>query len=200
MKIRKPNRLPGYDYSKEGIYFITICSKERECIFARVGAGLASAPTNEIRSAPTNEITPAPTNEIELTEIGQIIQKQWHEIPKHFDSVSVDEFVIMPNHIHGIVVIKKRTDAKPGADARPAPTLGDIVCSFKSKCTVEYLDLIKKKNLNVSGKIWQSSFYDHIIQDERSLDKIREYIRNNPARWGEDKNNLSYNNDQTKFN
>ena len=170
MRTRKNIRLTGYDYSKEGIYFITICSRERENIFARiaVGDGLASSRTIEI----------------ELTEIGRIIENQWNEIPNQFESVSLDQFIIIPNHVHGIVIINHR------ADARPAPTLGDIVCAFKSKCTVEYLNHIKGNNLNTPGKIWQRSYHDHIIRDEESLNKIRDYIRNNPLTWEEDKNNL----------
>ena len=110
MRTRKKIRLNGYDYSQDGIYFITICSRERENKFARtgVGDGLASSRTIEM----------------ELTEIGKIIEKQWYEIPNQFNSVSLDEFIIMPNHIHGILIVKKR------ADVRPAPTLGDIVCAL----------------------------------------------------------------------
>ena len=78
---------------------------------------------------------------IELTETGKIIKNQWNEIPNRFESVSLDEFIVMPNHVHGIVMINRR------ADARPAPTLGDIVCSFKSKCNNKYLKHIESNNL-----------------------------------------------------
>jgi REP element-mobilizing transposase RayT len=128
------------------------------------------------------------TIEIELTHIGQIIEKQWNDIPNQFKTVAIDEFVIMPNHIHGILIINKR------AETSAAPTLSLIIRSFKSKCTMEYLQHINENSLNASAKIWQRSFHDHIIRDEESLAKIREYIRNNPSTWNEDKNNLSYNN------
>jgi REP element-mobilizing transposase RayT len=181
MKTRKPVRLQGYDYSREGVYFVTICSKDRECIFGHpgVGAPLACVLTLGID---------ARTIEIELTQIGQIIEKKWNDIPNQFKTVDIDEFVIMPNHIHGILIINKR------AEASAAPTLSLIIRSFKSKCTMEYLRHINENNLNASAKIWQRSFHDHIIRNDESLEKIRNYIRNNPSTWNEDKNNLSYNN------
>ena len=181
MRTRKPVRLQGYDYSREGVYFVTICSKDRECMFGYpgVGAPLACARTLGID---------ARTIEIELTQIGQIIEKQWNDIPNQFKTVDIDEFVIMPNHIHGILIINKR------AEASAAPTLSIIIRSFKSKCTMKYLRHINESNLNATAKIWQRSFHDHIIRNAESLEKIRNYIRNNPSTWHEDKNNLSYNN------
>ena len=174
--------MTGYDYSQDGIYFITICSRERENIFAQIGVGapLACARTHNTQNQPhmNHEKT------IKLTEIGKIIEKQWHEIPIQFDFVSLDEFIIMPNHVHGIVIIKKR------AQTSSAPTLGYILRAFKSKCTMEYLNLIKSYGTYKSVKIWQRSYHDHIIRNEESLNKIRDYIRNNPETWGEDKNNL----------
>ena len=90
----------------------------------------------------------------------------------------------MSNHIHGILIIQNR------AEASAAPTISQIIRSFKSRATMEYLQYIKRNNLDVSGKIWQRSFYDHIIRDDESLNKIREYIINNPLTWDEDENNL----------
>ena len=174
--------MAGYDYSKDGITFITICSRERENIFAQIGVGapLACARTHDDQHS-TNSIQ---KNRIELTEIGNIIKKHWNEIPNQFDSVSLDEFIIMPNHVHGVVIIKQR------AQASGAPTLGNVVRVFKSKCTMEYLNQIKTNGIDKSVKIWQRSDYDPIIRNEESLNKIRDYIRNNPETWREDKNNL----------
>ena len=76
------------------------------------------------------------------------------------------------------------------ADARPTPTISDVICSFKSRCSVEYLRYIKQNNLNISGKIWQRFFYDHVIRSERSLNAIREYITDNPINWEQDIENL----------
>ena len=171
---RKPIRLKNYDYSLDGYYFVTICSKDRENIFGQnkiiVGEGLASS-----------------RHIVQLSELGHLIENQWRSIPTQIKNVELDEYIIMPNHIHGILKINNHDQRE---DARPSPTIVDVICSFKSKCTVEYLKFIKNNNLNVSGKIWQRSFYDHIIRDEKSLDKIREYIIKNPDNWLEDEENL----------
>jgi len=168
---RKQIRLKNYDYANNGYYFITIDSINRKNIFGeinnkRVGAPLACA-----------------RNNIKLSTIGQIIKNQWDNIPNEYNNIELDHSVIMPNHLHGIIVINKR------AQASGAPTISQIIRSFKSKSTMEYLTYIKQNNLNVSGKIWQRSFYDHIIRNEESLNKIREYIINNPAQWAEDEEN-----------
>ncbi len=76
-------------------------------------------------------------------------------------------------------------DINKRADTRPAPTISDIICAFKSKCSVGYLKYIKQNNLDISGQIWQRSFYDHVIRNERSLNAVREYISNNPENWEE---------------
>jgi putative transposase len=122
-----------------------------------------------------------------LSPIGEIIERQWNNIQKQYDDVQLDKYVIMPNHLHGIIVINEPTKR---ADARPAPTVSEIICSFKSKATVECLNYIKHNNLNITGKIWQRSFYDKVIRNERSLNAIREYIDGNPINWKEDIDNL----------
>jgi REP element-mobilizing transposase RayT len=169
---RKPIRLKEYDYSTTGYYYVTICARNRENIFGKyentVGAPLACA-------------------RIELSMIGQIIQNQWVDTPNQYHNVDIDTFIIMPNHIHGILIINKREGASP------SPTILQIIRSFKSKSALEYIKYINDNNLNVSGKIWQRSFYDHIIRNEKSLQKIREYIANNPLKWDDDENNIKNN-------
>ncbi|MDP8212340.1 MAG: transposase [Candidatus Zapsychrus exili] len=161
---RQSIRLKHYDYSAEGCYFITICTKNGKNMFGKiVGAGLASAQNN-----------------IKLSIIGKIVNEQWNNIINYQKNIELDQHIIMPNHIHGIIIINKR------AEASPAPTLSKMICSFKSKCTNEYMFHIKQNNLNVSCKLWQRSFYDHIIRNEESLHKIREYIINNPVNWDKD--------------
>ncbi|MFH1440713.1 MAG: transposase [Candidatus Omnitrophota bacterium] len=165
---RRTIRLAEYDYSQTGYYFLTICSNNKKNIFGKyneyVREGLASSHNN-----------------IQLSIIGQIIDIQWNDITNKYNNIELDKYIVMPNHIHGILIINKREDA------RPSPTIFDIICSFKSKCTVEYLKYIKHNNLNISGKIWQRAFYEHVIRNELSLNEIREYIINNPAKWQEDK-------------
>ncbi len=156
METRKLTRLKGYDYSADGHYFITICTAEKQKIFGTiVGQGLAPA-------------------EIKLSALGKIADQQLKDIPKRFTNITVDKYVIMPNHIHAIIRIEK------AAGASPCPTLSDVVCAYKSLTTKNC-----KKYFNES--IWQKSFYDHIIRDERDYLRIAEYIENNPAKWMEDK-------------
>ena len=91
----------------------------------------------------------------------------------------------MPNHIHGILIINKLRE-----EASPSPTISELICSFKSKCSIEYLNFIKQNNLNESGRMWQRSFYDYIIRNENSLRAIKQYIKTNPVNWERDINNL----------
>ena len=146
-------------------HFITICSKNKENIFGKckdvVGGAACLHPVK-----------------VKLSKIGKIINKQWNNIGTTYDGVELDQYVIMPNHIHGIVIIHDQNT-----------TINKIIRSFKSKSTMEYLKYIKRNNMNISVKIWQQSFHDHIIRNERSLDRIRQYISTNPATWAEDEEN-----------
>ncbi len=143
----------------------------------------------------------------------------WEELPGRFPDIELDEFIIMPNHIHGVIVIvgaplvgargggadgeknavetKKRADiVKNRADTRPAPTnakltLGNIVCAFKSLTTDQYILGVENQNWPpFPGRLWQRNYYEHIIRDEDSLNKIREYIVHNPLRWEFDRDNV----------
>ncbi|HJX30927.1 MAG TPA: transposase [Thermodesulfobacteriota bacterium] len=172
---RRSIRLKDYDYSKSGAYYVTICTRNRDCILSKidygnVGAGLAPALYVEA-SGPI----------MRLTKAGEIAEKNWLEIPERFANVYLDEFVIMPNHIHGIIV--------SGATARVAPTVGQIIGSFKSKCVTEYLKHIKTNNINATAKMWQRNYYEHVIRNEEELNKTKEYIKRNPYRWEEDEEN-----------
>ena len=170
---RKNNRLENYNYSGAGWYSVTICSKDRKNIFGEykniVGTGLVPVRYK---------------NNIKLSKIGQIIDKQWNNIPNLYGNIESDRYVIMPNHIHGILIVNYREGASP------SPTISNIIGSFKSKCSVEYLNYINQNTLDLSGKIWQRSFYDHVIRNERSLNAIRKYITENPENWGQDIENL----------
>ena len=175
-------RLKEFDYSQNGYYFVTICTKNRECFFGDVARG-----------------------KIELSEIGKIVKKYWMEISQHFENVELDEYIVMPNHIHGIVIIndnyqnmnvgatlavaQRHRNRSSRAGARPAPTIGDIVGSFKSICVVKWLQHMKENKLNGLGKFWQRNYYEHIIRNEIELNAIREYILNNPLQWEIDNEN-----------
>jgi len=128
---------------------------------------------------------------LQLTTIGKIIDANWNNIPSGYENIEIDEYIIMPNHFHGIIMINCHTKAIPGirATARVAPTLGNIIGAFKSRCVTDYLNHIRENNVNVIGKIWQRNYYEHIIRNKRELHEIREYIQNNPLTWDDDENN-----------
>jgi REP element-mobilizing transposase RayT len=167
-------RLPNWDYSDGGYYFITICIKNKEECFGEII-----------------------NNEINLTEIGRIAKKCWLEIPNHFPFVELDEFVIMPNHVHGIVIIRNnmhnvetqnfaslQTESiKPQNKFGPqSKNLASIIRGFK--IGVKKYVIINKINF-----AWQSRFYDHIIRNEKEFYRIRKYIKDNPINWEADRNN-----------
>jgi putative transposase len=119
--------------------------------------------------------------------IKEMITGVWNELQNKFDSVCTDEFIIMPNHIHGIIII----DAIVGQTHRSAPTLGDIVRWFKTMTTNYYIRGIKNNNWKpFIEKLWQRNYYEHIIRNEAELNRAREYIRNNPNNWETDMENM----------
>jgi putative transposase len=163
-------RLKGWDYRNPGYYFVTICTKNREHYFGQIMDG-----------------------DMHLSAVGEIATQCWQETPNHHADVELDEFVIMPNHAHGIVVIRQFVetlratslrDPKMSEISPKAGSLSTIIRSYKSAVT------------KLAGEggfkefAWQSRFYDHIIRDEKAFDKIRQYIFNNPANWELDRNNL----------
>jgi REP element-mobilizing transposase RayT len=105
--------------------------------------------------------------------------------------LTVDESIIMPNHIHGILIVGATLAVAQsnGAGARPAPTVGEIVGTFKSLCIHDWLTYIKEKKIDAVAKFWQRNYYEHVIRNEYELNKIREYIQNNPLKWDLDKEN-----------
>lgn len=164
---RKNNRLEDYDYSQDGYYFVTICTRDRaECF-------------GEIRD-----------NKMILSKIGEIVDQCWQEIPRHFPDVELDEYAIMPNHVHGIIIIENGNDVE-NADLRSLQNydrtkmaLSKIIHGFKSSVTRQI-----NKQSNKINFVWQKSFYDHVIRNERSLHQIREYIVHNFLKWESDRNN-----------
>ena len=154
---RKHTRLQNFDYSTTGAYFITICTHNRRCVLSKVvGRGLA----------------PAERNGIEYTSLGEIAERQLLMLEERYPFLSVDQYVIMPNHIHVILILENQT-----AGASPRPTVMDIVCAFKSLTTREC-----KKN-GFQGSLFQTSFYDHVIRDREDYEKRVKYIDENPIRW-----------------
>ena len=156
-KRRRRMRLENYDYSQAGAYFVTVCTHNRECIFGTVVDGV-----------------------MELNDAGALVQDEWRRLPERFQNIDLDTHVVMPNHIHGIIVV----DACGRAPTRGAPTLGEIVGAFKSTTTVLYARGVKCAGwLPFSGRLWQRGYYEHVIRNEVSLGSIREYIVSNPQQW-----------------
>ncbi len=189
---RRSIRLQGYDYSQAGAYFITICTKNLECMFGDIVDG-----------------------KMVLNHAGVMIQTVWDEIPFYYAGIGVDEFTVMPNHMHGIIIIVGATpcgcpvssprgcpgvgqENGPGQAQGPAPTgntgtlsLGDMVHRFKTMTTKRYADGVKQSGWqSFPGKLWQRNYWEHIIRNEMELSRIRQYIHNNPTQWEFDRLNL----------
>lgn len=194
---RRSIRLKGYDYSQEGAYFVTICAKDRACLFGEVQDG-----------------------EMRLNEAGQMAANDWIVLPERFPTVQIDEFVVMPNHLHGIIILTGHNDetrtnnAVVGAplmgarlpdvaqfragigerggtdDAMPGTTLGDVTGAYKSITTNHYIIGVKQNGWpSFPGKLWQRNYYERIIRNNEELNRIRKYIINNPANWQQNKKN-----------
>jgi len=166
---RKLNRLKDYDYSQAGAYFVTICTYDKICYFGDI----------------ENEI-------MQLNEYGEIAANAWKEILNHYNDIGLDEFIIMPNHVHGIIFLFDNDLVTEQCSVTTGPInkfrygkLSKIVKSFKEAVTKQIRNAFNDTNFG-----WQRSFYDHIIRDEKGLDKIREYVHYNPLKWDLEKNEV----------
>ncbi len=225
---RRSIRLQGYDYSRQGAYFVTMCAQNRECLFGKINNG-----------------------EMELNDAGKMINKWWMELVNKFKNIELDKSAIMPNHFHGIISIggddvgadlcvcpvrvypgarvrAETTDTNTGIatqgkntglgkhaglplhgpDACNKPETTDantnvtrqgrhaglplhrVVQWFKTMTTNEYLRNIYEKGWQrLDGKLWQRNYYERIIRNETEMNRIRQYIINNPLQWDNDENN-----------
>jgi len=167
------NRLQGFDYSKPGLYYVTIIAHDRAHLFGDIL-----------------------NREMQLNETGKIIQSEWLKSPQIRPYVKLDEFIIMPNHLHGIIEITDTHTVETHGDASlrgtrnnnfdgktkfrsPSNNLGAIIRGFKSSTTKIINEIRKSPGIPV----WQRNYHDHIIRNQNSLNKIRLYIKNNPADW-----------------
>jgi len=183
---RRSIRLKGFDYSQEDAYYVTIVAWQRECLFGEVVNG-----------------------DVKLSPYGEIVQKWWDEIPRHFQNVETGAFVVMPNHVHGIIHIVERRGTVPvpeeyraneiseeknissetlGGETPPLrkSTLGQIVAYFKYQSTKE-MNLFD--NTGTVTKFWQRNYYEHIIRNDRDLQNKTDYINANPLLWEQDDEN-----------
>ncbi|MDB9537993.1 transposase [Dolichospermum planctonicum CS-1226] len=183
---RQSIRLKGYDYSQSGLYFITICCYQRECLFGNI-----------INS------------QIILNNFGQFIKEEWLKSAEIRKEIEFDDFVIMPNHFHGIVIINQEInsdfmkndvdfqDNNVGANCRSPlgqiqlsrpkismkpKSISSLIAGFKS-ATTKKINIIRNTPQN---PVWQRNYYDHIIRNDESLARIREYVQNNPLSWEND--------------
>ena len=184
---RRSIRLKDYDYSQAGAYYVTINVQNRECLFGEIV-----------------------NNEMILNEAGMMVIEQWLALLERFPNIELDVYQIMPNHFHGIIVIiepvgatlvvAQNMDAQNFVDSRnsragtrPAPTLGDMIGAFKSITTNEYIKGVDNKNWQQFYKrLWQRNYYEHVIRDEKDLNRIRDYIQSNPMNWDEDEENPNF--------
>ena len=161
-------RLRYYDYSAQGRYFVTICTNNRECLFGRVA-----------------------DNATILNQNGAIIQKIWNDLPNRYDGIILDAFVVMPNHVHGIIEIIGCADPIVGAiHALPLQVKRRQMLFPK---IIGYFKMNSAKHINElrhcsDVSVWQRNYYEHVIRNNASLDRIRNYIINNPSNWTNDWN------------
>ena len=205
---RRSIRLKGYDYSRAGAYFVTICLQGGQCLLGQIVDGA-----------------------MQPNAAGMMIDQEWFALSGRFPSIELDEFVVMPNHIHGIISIHEppvgaplvgaqKADTSqvgaplvgaPGTEQSPAaahgqasahgqaqgrplpggetvrPALGQVMGAFKSITTVGYIRGVKRQSWpSFHKRLWQRNYYEHIIRNERELQAIRKYILNNPASWQDD--------------
>ena len=163
---RRSIRLPHYDYAQNGAYFVTVCTHKFQCMFGQIVDA-----------------------QMELNKYGKIVTEYWNEIPRHFPHVELDAFVVMPNHMHGIIVIHNRVGATHGSPLQangPAPgSIGAVIAQFKQAVTRR----VRQHSQLLHRIVWQRNYYEHVIRSESKFNQIREYIRNNPMNWGLDENN-----------
>jgi REP element-mobilizing transposase RayT len=187
---RRSVRLQGYDYTQPGAYFVTVCTQDRASLFGEILE-----------------------EQIRLNEAGGMVQRMWAGLPDHFPFLKLGEYVIMPNHLHAILVLTDLGDhedrpygmmmdrrgescIRPFDLARDHPrgtltgTVGRVVQAFKSITTHEYVQGVQRRGWPPFAKrLWQRNYYEHIIRNELELNDVRRYIQENPARWATDENN-----------
>jgi putative transposase len=156
---RRSIRLRGYDYSSAGAYFVTICAQNRMSLFGTICDGI-----------------------MQMDAAGQMIAGEWQGLVERFPDIELDEYVVMPNHFHGILVINN--PRRVWASTRDAPTLGDMIGAFKSITTHKYIQGVQHEEWPpLERRVWQRNYHEHVIRDEADLQHIRDYVATNPQKW-----------------
>ena len=217
IKERKLNRLQGYDYSSDNLYFVTSCVQNRVCCFGEIGvertgrdpsvnnididtvgpgrdlalpqngeivSEIASVWTGRDLSIHSGDLSPSLSgSQMILNIYGEIAEKQWYWLSEQYQYVVLHAFVVMPNHIHGIIEIN-RAHVRTGRDLSLQPkikSLSELMGAYKTTVS---------KQIHLTGFmefLWQRSFHEHIIRDEKAFETISDYIINNPINWQQDK-------------
>jgi REP element-mobilizing transposase RayT len=172
---RQSIRLKGYDYSQHGYYFVTVCTQGRWCLFGEIEKG-----------------------RMVLNDAGKMVSRWWDELKNKYANIEIDEYVVMPNHCHGIINIVDSVGADrcvcpnnigehAGSPLQGRP-IYEMIRWFKTMTTNEYIRNVKQNRWEpFDSKLWQRNYYEQIIRDEISLRRVREYIVNNPCQWQRDK-------------
>jgi REP element-mobilizing transposase RayT len=166
-RYRRSVRLAGYDYASSGAYIVTICTQSRACLLGDVRDG-----------------------KMRPNDIGEVVREEWLRSATIRPEITLDAFVVMPNHAHGIVVIRDvgahgHAPLPTAGLRRPARSLGAFVAAFKGAATRR----INRMRGTPGVPVWQRNYYEHVIRDNAGLDRLRRYILDNPARWAEDPEN-----------
>lgn len=169
---RRSVRLRGYDYAAPGAYFVTVCAHSRECALGEIAAG----------------------GQMRLSGLGRAVETEWQALAGRFPHVRLDAYVIMPNHLHGVLIITDKGDGQrvvnqpriEAAAAKPTGTrpgsLAAMVQNFKAT-SARRINALRGAPGN---RVWQRNYWEHVVRDEADLARLRAYIRDNPARWAED--------------
>ena len=164
---RKTIRIQGYNYKSNGYYFVTCCTENRLLLFGQIKNG-----------------------KMHLNDAGLMVQTKIANTPHYYPDVYIDIFIVMPDHFHAVVVLDGQ-----GRTQRSAPTdvgIADVVKNIKTYTTTHYIQGVRKNNWNPFYKrLWQRGYHEHIIRNENDLNRIREYIVNNPLQWHLDKTNVN---------
>jgi REP element-mobilizing transposase RayT len=176
---RRSIRLKGYDYSRAGAYFVTICTHHHQCLFGRIENGVMF-----------------------LNDAGEMISRWWNELKNKYANIEIDDYVVMPNHFHGIIHIvgadlcvcpdnnSERIKGEHAGSPLQRTPIYKMAQWFKTMTTNKYILNVKQNHWKpFNGTLWQRNYYEHIIRNETSFHKIRQYIINNPTTWATDQLN-----------
>lgn len=172
---RRTIRLAGFDYRASGGYFVTICTAQKRCVFGKI----------------VNDV-------MHLNDYGRIVEQCWHVLPQHFEHVVLDEFVVMPNHVHGILLFRHGKEGTPEACPYDEPhvrkfgrsetkTLSVVIGQMKMRVT-QAINAYRIQRGRGKVAVWQRNYYERIIRDENELNEIKRYIIENPLNWSTDEN------------